>query len=171
MLKFLFKKASVKVNPFLRQINKSSFSTAGSKTVSIPPPSKKTENAPKQDIFPDTTIANLKKTLSNKHMTADELNIIETEVIEKLHFYDSDQYCDVIILFSQANRGTEVFWDFISSKIFDYELDIVQTSELAYILEECKKSDYYIMDPLLKNLMLKDVKWKNEVETYEKLLH
>jgi len=102
------------------------------------------------DIFPDEIVNNLKVKVSNASEA--ELKEIETDIVNKIHFFDSDQYADTVILLARANKGSDLLWDVLSRKVFDYHFDYIQSDALLTALKHTYKCKEFIMEPLEKNL-------------------
>lgn len=118
------------------------------------------------DIYPDQIIERFKA-----DSFCEETWIqIEADVLEKIHFFDTDQFVDLVCLASKADKGTELFWDQLSRKIFDYELDLPQTISLTTALRSNSRIPHYIMDPLYRNLFSAKVLWDKETEVYKKFI-
>jgi hypothetical protein len=102
------------------------------------------------DIFPDQIVSNLKAKIGKA--TDEDLKEIETDIVNKIHFFDSDQYADIVILLARANKGTDLLWDVLSRKVYDYELDYMQSDALLTALNHTYKCDDFLIDALKKNL-------------------
>ncbi len=118
------------------------------------------------DIYPDQIIERFKAS----SFTEDTWIQLEADVLEKIHFFDTDQFVDLVCLASKADKGTELFWDQLARKIFDYELDLPQTISLTTALRSNSRVPHYIMDPLYRNLISAKVIWENGTEVYKKFI-
>lgn len=118
-------------------------------------------------LYPDQIVSKLNKTLND----GGDLTEVEAEILEKLNFFDADQFVDTVSLLAYANKGTEMLWDILSRKIYDYELDVAQTYMLTEVLNNCNKHDYFMMDELIRSNMTWDLKWPKAGKLFtEKLL-
>jgi hypothetical protein len=95
---------------------------------------------------------------------------IESSLIENIHFFDADQFVDIVSLLAYADKGTEALWDILSRKIFDYELDMIQSYMLDEALEHCSKCDYFITDQIARDSLVWKIKWPRESEVFKKIL-
>ncbi len=102
------------------------------------------------DIFPDQIINKLKQNIAK--VDEDGLKEIETLIVNKINFFDSDQYADTVILLARADKGSELLWDALSRKVFDYQFDYIQSDAILTSLNHTYKCKDFIMDPLRKNL-------------------
>lgn len=118
------------------------------------------------DIYPDEIIERLKTT----KFTDETWTQFEADVLEKIHFFDRDQYVDLVILTSRADRGTELLWDQLARKIYDYELDMAQTVYLAQALRTNTKIPHYILDPIFRNVITAKIKWPMGSEVFKKFI-
>jgi hypothetical protein len=118
------------------------------------------------DKYPDEFIERLK----SPEFTEETWVQFEADVLEKIHFFDSDQYVDLVALATKADKGTELFWDQIARKIYDYELDLPQTIYLAEALDKNSRVPHFIYDPIYRNLLTAKIKWHNGSEAIKKLI-
>ena len=118
------------------------------------------------DKYPDEFIERLK----TSEFTEETWVQFEADVLEKIHFFDSDQYVDLVTLATKADKGTELFWDQLARKIYDYELDLPQTIYLAEALGKNSRVPYLIYDPIYRNLLTSKIKWPNGSEAIKKLI-
>lgn len=102
------------------------------------------------DIFPDQILNNLKAKVAKA--TEEDLKELETDIVNKINFFDSDQYADTVILLARANKGSDLLWDVLSRKVFDYQFDYMQSDAILTALNHTYKCRDFIMDPLKKNL-------------------
>ena len=102
------------------------------------------------DIFPDQIVNNLKSKVTKA--SEEELKEIETDIVNKINFFDSDQYADTVILLARANKGSDLLWDVLSRKVFDYNFDYIQSDAILVALNHTFKCRDFMMDPLKKNL-------------------
>jgi hypothetical protein len=105
------------------------------------------------DIYPDTIITRLRDTAANKHAGDDAWASVEVDILEKINFFDSDQYVDTVCILADADKGTELLWDILSRKIYDYELDVPQSAFLVDSLNHTSKMDKAILDPIARNVL------------------
>lgn len=120
------------------------------------------------DVFPDQIVDNLGKVLENNNDA--EWMKMESQILNKIHFFDRDQYCDVVTMIARADKGSEDFWDHLSKKIFDYELDIPQVESVIDSFTKTTKMEHFIFDPLLINRYVRKGKYPKELEQYRKLI-
>jgi hypothetical protein len=123
------------------------------------------------EILPSQTLKKVQDFLSSKSHSGQEWSEIEGEILERLNFYSSDEYCDIVITLAEADRGTENLWDYLSRKIFDYELDIVQTEFLSKALTKSTRWEEYMAEPLLQNRYVNSRLHHDKVELFKKLTH
>lgn len=102
------------------------------------------------DVFPDQIVSNLKSSVAKA--SEEDLKQIETDIVNKINFFDSDQYADTVILLARANKGSDLLWDVLSRKVFDYNFDYVQSDAILTALKHTYKCRDFMMDPLQKNL-------------------
>lgn len=103
------------------------------------------------DVFPDQIVSNLKSNINK--FSEENLKEIETDIVNKINFFDSDQYADVVTILARADKGTDLLWDVLSRKVFDYEFDLIQTESLLTALNHTNKYDSALLDPLRKNMI------------------
>lgn len=96
--------------------------------------------------FPDIILRDLKDYLNVKN-NSNSLNPIENRIINNIHYFDSDQYTDLVTLLASHSKGTVDLWDLLNRKIGDYELNFIQATEI-------------------KNLILDSGKYFNEIDWY-----
>ncbi len=104
----------------------------------------------KNNFYPDTIVQNFRKNI--KSMDEEELKEIETDIVNKIHFFDADQYADVLILLARLDKGSDLLWEVLSRKIFDYEFDYIQSEALLTALNHTNKCYDYVYDDLKKNM-------------------
>lgn len=102
------------------------------------------------DAFPDQIVNNLKSKVAQA--SEEELKEIETDIVNKINFFDSDQYADTVILLARANKGSDLLWDVLSRKVFDYHFDYIQSDAILTALNHTFKCRDFMMEPLKKNL-------------------
>jgi len=102
------------------------------------------------EVFPDQLVNNLKAKVAKA--SEEELKEIETEIVNKINLFDSDQYADTVILLARANKGSDLLWDVLSRKVFDYHFDYIQSDSILTALNHTLKCRDFMMDPLKKNL-------------------
>ena len=97
---------------------------------------------------------NINKQLQNINKIKDEetWRELEANIINNIHHIDADGYTDILAVFASNNKGSEVFWDLLSRKVFDFDFDLVQYLSIQSAIEKTSKADYYIMDPIIKKL-------------------
>jgi hypothetical protein len=99
------------------------------------------------DKYPDEIINEFNK--SNK--TEEGWRDFEVDITNNIHFLDTDQFVDVICMFSNGDKGSEAFWDLLTRKIQEYNLDYVQSAAIMDALDGTDRPDYFVYDPLYKN--------------------
>jgi hypothetical protein len=102
------------------------------------------------DIFPDQIVNNLKAKVAKA--SEEELKEIEADIVNKINFFDSDQYADTVVLLARANKGSDLLWDVLSRKVFDFHFDYIQSDAILTALNHTFKCRDFMMDPLKKNL-------------------
>lgn len=102
------------------------------------------------DIFPDQILSNLKSNINK--VTEEELKEIEMNIVNEIHFFDADQYADMLVLLARSNKGSELLWDVISRKVYDYHFDYIQSEAMINALKHTYKCHDFIFHPLRKNL-------------------
>ena len=104
------------------------------------------------DVFPDQIVNNLISKVTK--INEGELKEIETEIVNKINLFDCDQYADTVILLARANKGSDLLWDVLSRKVFDYHFDYIQSDAILTALNHTYKCRDFMMDPLKKNLYM-----------------
>lgn len=102
------------------------------------------------NFYPDNIIKNLRTNINN--FGEEDLKEIETDIVNKIHFFDADQYADVVILLARQDKGSDLLWDVLSRKVFDYEFDLIQSEALLTALNHTYKCQEYVFDDLKKNI-------------------
>jgi hypothetical protein len=118
-------------------------------------------------LYPDKIINKLSKTLEEHG----DLTEVESEIVEKINFFDVDQFVDTVSLLATENQGSEFLWDILSRKIYDYELDVAQSYILFEVLNLTLKHEIFMTDNLSRNNLVWDLKWPKAGKVFvEKLL-
>ena len=102
------------------------------------------------NFYPDNIVKNLRANINN--INEEELKEIETDIVNKINFFDGDQWADVVILLARQDKGSDLLWDVLSRKVFDYELDYVQSEALLTALNHTYKCQEFVYDDLKKNM-------------------
>jgi hypothetical protein len=115
--------------------------------------------------YPDEIIVRIKDLIKKVVHEEDQWIEVQKEVVDKINFFDADQYVDTVCLFAYANKGTETFWDLLSKKIYDYDIDLPQTEAMKAALANTTRQDYQIYQPLIENSIthenkFPEKKWK-----------
>ncbi len=121
------------------------------------------------DVYPDMIVNNLKTDVHKKNES--EWVDVESSILENIHFFDADQFVDMVSILSYANKGSDLLWDSISRKIFDYEFDLAQTYMLDEALSQSGKGGHYIDDQIARDCLVWEVKWPNQSKVFKRLLH
>ena len=113
----------------------------------------------KLDIFPDQIVDNLRTSINNK--TFDKVQgDIEVDIINNIHFFDSDQFVDIYVLLAENDRGSQKLWELLSRKIYDYELNPAQNVHIYSALRNTHKASpdiaTHIILPYLKSVAKKE---------------
>jgi len=125
----------------------------------------------KVSLFPDQILDKLKFILTSREESESKWLEIESNLMDNINFFDSDQFVDTVCLIAHSNKGTEALWDVLSRKIFDYELDLAQNYSLGEALKNCNKHEAFMADPIARNNLVWDLKWPQESKVFiEKLL-
>ena len=100
--------------------------------------------------YPDIIIEELKSTLNNK----DKASLIENEkdITNNIHFFDSDQFTDIVTLLGINKRGSHELWDLLQRKAYDYELNFIQVRDLYNACLESERAHVDIEVKLLKEM-------------------
>lgn len=77
----------------------------------------------------------------------------ETDIIENIHFFDADQFTDIVYLYGKNNTGSFDLWDLLSRKLFDYEFDTFQAEFLAIGFSSTQKAEPYIFTHVFRQLL------------------
>lgn len=104
----------------------------------------------RNNFYPDNIVRNLRQKIST--IDEEELKDIETDIVNKIHFFDADQYADILILLARQNKGSDMLWDVLSRKVFDFEFDYIQSEALLTALNHTNKCEDYVYDDLNKNM-------------------
>ncbi len=100
--------------------------------------------------YPDIIIEELKSSLNNK----DKAILIENEkdITNNIHFFDSEQFTDVVTLLGINKRGSHELWDLLQRKAYDYDLNFIQTKDLYNACLESERAHTDIEVKLLKEM-------------------
>lgn len=125
-----------------------------------------------QDIYnfryPDEIVKDFKDCLNNKNNDLDIFQL-EIDAINNIHFFDSEQFTDLVCLMGKHNRGTNELWDILNRKIFDFEdFNFVQAKEILNSNVECYK-DRVEVDFKSKNVYFSGNESKSQRETHDLL--
>ena len=99
--------------------------------------------------YPDEIVSDLKKALSEKQKDIYEL---ESSIINNIHFFDSDQYTDIVTLLGKAHRGTPEIWDLLERKIYDFDISYIQAKDMFNSNIENDKFGYNFEKKLIREL-------------------
>ncbi len=91
----------------------------------------------------------------NGHKTQ-EWDNYELDIIENIHFFDADQFTDIVYLYGKNNTGSFDLWDLLSRKLFDYEFDTCQAEFLAIGFCGTQKAEPYIFTHVFRQLLKGD---------------
>jgi len=124
-----------------------------------------------EEVFPDEIVDHLKQLVNEKSTNEHEWNELDYNITDKIHFFDADQYTDIVFLLCQHSQITDNLWDLLSRKVFDYELNEFQTIQLS---EAFPKAEGKILDnaftPIIRNLIY--LKQNKQAKNYiDKILH
>jgi hypothetical protein len=122
------------------------------------------------EVFPNQIIEKLKSNKDLKNFDEESWTAMEANIVDTINFFDVDQYVDLVIMIAKADRGSQFLWDQLARRIYDYELDLIQTIELSDALGDCTKLDEVILDPLLNNTMVAQVKYENQLKALKNIL-
>ena len=112
--------------------------------------------------YPDVIISELKTAIKNHSP------IEESDIITNIHFFDSEQYTNIVTLLGSNKRGSNDLWDSLERKAFDYELNFIQVKDLFNSIVETEKPLVDLETLLTKNLAkTAGAKSTNERLTYE----
>jgi hypothetical protein len=112
--------------------------------------------------YPDVIIKEIKTAIENKSP------IEESEIISNIHFFDSEQYTDIVSLLGKNKRGSNDLWDSLIRKAYDYELNFIQVKDLFNSICDLEKPIGDLEVLLTKNLAkTAGAKPTNERLTYE----
>lgn len=123
------------------------------------------------ELYPDQIVSNLRSLYDNQIKDADKWTMIEVDIINKIHFFDSDQYVDIVTMFARVDKGTDNLWNLLSRKIFDYQIDLAQTEELRSALKFTSRPSESIYEVVIQNSILKNNHSSNEWKEYKKLYY
>lgn len=76
--------------------------------------------------FPDVVLSDLKTILNETSC----LNKIESDIIDNIHYFDCEQFCDLVCLFGDNKRGSADLWDLLERKIYDYDFNLIQLNDM-----------------------------------------
>jgi hypothetical protein len=116
--------------------------------------------------YPDIIIAELKQSLEKEAPILD----LEDDIINNLHFFDCEQYTDLLTLLGSKSRGSSDLWHFIQKKAHDYELDFIQVRDIYNTNCLNPKASNILSFWLNKNIAKEAGLKTDEKETYQ-LLH
>ncbi len=118
-------------------------------------------------LYPDQIISKLTRTLEEHR----DLTEVEAEIVERINFFDVDQFVDTVSLLARSEKGSEFLWDILSRKIYDYEVDVVQNYMLSEVLMKTSKHEAFMTDNISRNNLVWDIKWPKAGKVFvEKLL-
>ena len=118
-------------------------------------------------IYPDQIISQLQSLVK----VGGDWSSMEAMIVERINFFDADQFVDTVSLLAEANQGSQFLWDILSRKVFDYELDVAQSYMLLEVLNNCTKHEYFMTDNMAINNLVWDLKWPKSGKVFvEKLL-
>lgn len=113
--------------------------------------------------YPDEIIVNLKKSLSNK----ESIDKIEDSITNNIHYFDSEEFTDIVTLLGINKKGSNDLWDLLERKSFDYEFNFVQAKEIFNSIVESKKPLGSLEMRLIKELAkVSGDETSNEITTY-----
>lgn len=127
--------------------------------------------------YPDLIIKDLKEFLktndkshgSNSNNTH-SLSSIENRIINNIHYFDSDQYSDLVTLLGSSGKGTVDLWDLLNRKIGDYDLNFIQAREIKNCVIDCGKYNSEI-DWYCSKIIYSLKESENQRSTYDMIKH
>lgn len=129
-------------------------------------------HAKEHEIYPNDIIDNLKHLVKEHSKDQSEWNDLDYQITDKIHFFDADQYTDIVYLLCKHSHVSDNLWDLLSRKIFDYDLNEFQTLQLFDSFTKLKERK--IVDnaytPLIRNF-IKIHNNKTFLNYYEKITH
>lgn len=127
--------------------------------------------------YPDLIIKDLKEFLktSDKSHSSNSNNMhtlssIENRVINNIHYFDSDQYADLVTLFGSNGKGTVDLWDLLNRKIGDYDLNFIQAREIKNCVIDSGKYHSEI-DWYCSKIIYSFKESENQRSTYDMIKH
>lgn len=120
------------------------------------------------DLYPDQIVDKLKTTIGKQN--DDDLTTLEANILDNIHFFDADQFVDLVSILAMADKGTEGLWDILSRKVFDYDLDLIQTYMLDEALQHCNKQDFFMVDQIARDNLVWQVKWPKQSAVFKNKL-
>ena len=77
----------------------------------------------------------------------------ESDIIENIHFFDADQFTDIVFLYGKNDNGSHHLWELLSRKVFDHEFDQYQ-AEYAYLgFNSSQKAEPFVHTHLFRSLL------------------
>lgn len=116
--------------------------------------------------YPDVIISEVKESLSKDQ----SIDTLEEDIITNLHFFDSDQYTDLMTLLGVASKGSADLWHFLEKKVFDYELNFIQVRDIYNANVENPKASQILSHELNRYITSKIGDTSNERATYDLLV-
>lgn len=119
--------------------------------------------------YPDQIIEDIKKYLSDeKKEIKIKFSDLEEDIINNIHFFDVDQYTDVMTLLGKSKEGSLNLWNLLERKFFDYEYNYIQVRDIFNTNVANSSLSSRLQYGLLKELSKYDgAKDTNEVSTYK----
>lgn len=112
--------------------------------------------------FPDEILSNLKDALEAKK----DIKDLEEDIVSNIHFFDSEQYTDVVSLLGKHNKGSQDIWDLLERKAYDYELNFIQARDIFNSVVKGSKASNDIEVKLTRELSKTSGLNTAEKETY-----
>ena len=87
------------------------------------------------------------------HDNDQEWNDNETDIIENIHFFDADQFTDIVYLYGQNESGSHLLWELLSRKLFDYEFDQYQAEFLFLGFTQSRRAEHFVHTHLFRTFL------------------
>ncbi len=124
----------------------------------------------KNNNFPDEIVESVRYNIK-KNTIEDKLAELEIDIINNIHFFDSDQFTDLFVLLAENDKGTTKLWDLLSRKLYDFELNNDQRLHLIHAINNTYKYNHDIQTHLLFPFFKMAAKGENKLNLYEQILY
>ena len=120
--------------------------------------------------FPDQIVSDLKAFFnSSEYNENSDFVQLEEDITNNIHFFDAEQFTDLLTILGPMNRGSTTFWDLMERKIYDFDLNFVQSLDIYNSNVESDKHFFDLNWKLQRDLNSNNYGTSSQHEAYKLL--